>query len=171
MKIEKIQISNFRLLHSFSLDVEDNLSLVIGKNNTGKTSFLALLNRFLKETGNTFSIDDFSIQSQENLQKIVEDDKILEDELFSLSLKLIISYEDHDNLINISDFLLNLSPTENKIILSFKYGLDKENLKRLKSDFKEYNKEFKEKNVLDFLKHNQIHRTYFKTYKWSAPLA
>ena len=47
MKIEKIEISNFRLLHSFSIDVENELSLVIGKNNTGKTSLLAILDKFL----------------------------------------------------------------------------------------------------------------------------
>ena len=38
MKIYKIQVENFRLLKNFSIDVEDELSLVLGKNNTGVIS-------------------------------------------------------------------------------------------------------------------------------------
>jgi predicted ATP-dependent endonuclease of OLD family len=46
MKIFKIQIENFRLLRNFSVDLENELSLVIGKNNTGKTSILFVLEKF-----------------------------------------------------------------------------------------------------------------------------
>ena len=44
MKIKKIKIENFRLLKNFELDLEDKLSLVIGKNNCGKTSLNLNLN-------------------------------------------------------------------------------------------------------------------------------
>ena len=50
MKIFKIQVENFRLLKNFSLDLEDELSLVIGKNNTGKTSILSVLDKFLNQS-------------------------------------------------------------------------------------------------------------------------
>ena len=35
MKIKSLQVNNYRLLKNFQLDLEDELSLVIGKNNTG----------------------------------------------------------------------------------------------------------------------------------------
>lgn len=38
MKIKKLQINNYRMLKDFNFDLEDELSLVIGKNNCGKTS-------------------------------------------------------------------------------------------------------------------------------------
>ena len=47
MKIKKIKIKNFRLLKDFQLDLEEDLSLVIGKNNCGKTSLLAILEKFI----------------------------------------------------------------------------------------------------------------------------
>ena len=50
MKVFKIQIENYRLLKSFSIDLEDELSLVIGKNNTGKTSILSVLDKFLNQS-------------------------------------------------------------------------------------------------------------------------
>jgi predicted ATP-dependent endonuclease of OLD family len=50
MKVFKIQVENYRLLRNFSLDLEDELSLVIGKNNTGKTSILSVLDKFLNQS-------------------------------------------------------------------------------------------------------------------------
>ena len=60
MKITKLQIENFRLLKNFSMDLEEDLSLVIGKNNTGKTSILSVLDKFLNEKSK-FSYDDLNI--------------------------------------------------------------------------------------------------------------
>ena len=42
MYLSKITVRNFRLLKNFSIDLEQDLSLVIGKNNSGKTSLLYL---------------------------------------------------------------------------------------------------------------------------------
>ena len=64
MKIQQFKISNFRLLKDFSIDLENNLSLIIGKNNTGKTSFLSLLEKFLKGSKNSFSFEDFNLAYQ-----------------------------------------------------------------------------------------------------------
>jgi len=52
MKITKIKVDNFRLLKEFEIDIEDNLSLVIGKNNCAKTSLLTILERFLSSDQN-----------------------------------------------------------------------------------------------------------------------
>lgn len=38
MKLSKIYVDNFRLLKELRLDLQSELSLVIGKNNCGKTS-------------------------------------------------------------------------------------------------------------------------------------
>lgn len=47
MKIKEIKVENFRLLKDFTLEMEEELSLVIGKNNVGKTSLLVILDKFL----------------------------------------------------------------------------------------------------------------------------
>ena len=36
MKIKNISIKNFRLLEDISVNLEDDITLIIGKNNTGK---------------------------------------------------------------------------------------------------------------------------------------
>ena len=42
MKINKINVKNYRLLKDFSLELKGDLSLIVGKNNCGKTSILSI---------------------------------------------------------------------------------------------------------------------------------
>ena len=78
MKIYKIEIENFRLLKSFSIDLEEDLSLVIGKNNTGKTSILSVLDKFLNEKCN-FCCDDLNIDFKNELEDLIKSDGIPEE--------------------------------------------------------------------------------------------
>ena len=71
MKIIKIEIENFRLLKNFSIDLEKELSLVIGKNNTGKTSILTVLDKFLNEKSK-FSYDDLNIDFKNELEGFIK---------------------------------------------------------------------------------------------------
>jgi len=64
MYISKIKIQNFRLLKNSVLDLEGQKekqkSLLIGRNNSGKTSFIMLFDKFLKSS-RTFNFDDFRL--------------------------------------------------------------------------------------------------------------
>jgi len=166
MKIIKIKIKNFRLLQDFTIDLEENLSLVIGKNNTGKTSLLSLLERFLRGNQNNFTFHDFNIPLQKDIEKSLNKN-ITKDDFKNLglgiSLKIYIEYFKDDSLENISDLILNLAPNENFLVLSFGYSLNYERYTRLKEDYLKFNKMFKNKTVLDYLIKN--HRQYFRISK------
>ena len=69
MKIKNIKILNYRLLKKFKIDLEEKLSLVIGKNNTGKTSLLSVIEKFLTEKSG-FSINDFNLDTQKKLKAL-----------------------------------------------------------------------------------------------------
>jgi Predicted ATP-dependent endonuclease of the OLD family len=43
MKIKTIQIQNFRLLKNVTLSLEDNTTVIVGRNNSGKTSLTEVL--------------------------------------------------------------------------------------------------------------------------------
>jgi len=64
MKIKNIKVENFRLLQNSSLDMTDGLTLIVGKNNTGKTSFVVLLEKFLSKPN-----------LQSNTRKVTRDKK------------------------------------------------------------------------------------------------
>lgn len=59
VKIKTIKIKNFRLLHNISLQLEDETTVVVGRNNCGKTSLSDIIRKFLSERS-TFQIEDFS---------------------------------------------------------------------------------------------------------------
>ncbi|NFI51377.1 ATP-binding protein [Clostridium botulinum] len=59
MKLEKIDINNFRkLFEEVNIDI-DFETLVVGKNNTGKTSIFEVVDKFLSG-GSSFKFEDFS---------------------------------------------------------------------------------------------------------------
>ncbi len=135
MKIKKIEVKNYRLLKSFSLDLEDELSLVIGKNNCGKTSLLKVLDRFLNN--NKLTSNDFNLDYKKQLLSIVLGTLPDEDSYITngISLRLHIEYNETDNLSNISDVMMNLDTDNNFIILNFEYILSYQNLQKMKLDF------------------------------------
>lgn len=141
MKINKIKIENFRLLKNFQLDLENELSLVIGKNNCGKTSLLAVLDKFLNQSDKTkFSFDDFNIDFKNEIKTLVEnpfeDVEVFEQK--GIKLKLFIEYNEDDDLSNISRVMMDLDPNNNFIVLGFEYVLDFEKLNKLRIDFNEF---------------------------------
>lgn len=69
MKVKKIHIENYRMLKRIDIDLGENLSLIIGKNNCGKTSFLSILNKFIgsQSSTNNFTYNDFNSDFQDSL--------------------------------------------------------------------------------------------------------
>jgi len=167
MKLIKIKIKNFRLLQDVSVDINEDLSLIIGKNNSGKTSFLTILEKFLsgESSKNKFSFYDFSSELRCKLQNLIKADSAPKENEFplSVSMKLFIEYSDDDDLSRISKLMQSLAPDNNIIVLAFEYILAKPDLDRLKVDFAAYAKESKdskENSVEGFLL--KRHKSYFK---------
>jgi|CXWL01.1.fsa_nt_gi predicted ATP-dependent endonuclease of OLD family len=177
MKIFKIKVKNYRLLKDFSIDLEKDLSLVIGKNNTGKTSILTVMDKFLNQSEKSrFSLDDFNIDFKKDLQTLVKDtDNLTENDFNALNglgikLKLFIEYGTSDNLSNISKVIMDLDPSNNVVVLGFEYILNFNDYLMFKKDYREFhatelakketNVEYEPRVLNDFLKSN--HYTYFK---------
>lgn len=164
MKIKQIEIKNYRLLKDFTIDLEDELSLVIGKNNCGKTSFLSILERFLIKDENSFSFDDFNIEYQQELKTLIKEPDTSEDFYFGLSMTFEIHYDEKDDLTNISSIMLNLEPNVNIVLLAFHYAMEYEGFVRLRKDFRLFVKEDGRDDITYFLKKN--HRNgYFQIQK------
>lgn len=181
MKIFKIQVENYRLLKNFSIDLEDELSLVIGKNNTGKTSILSVLDKFLNQSEkNKFYFDDFNIDFKKEVQGLIEGDFIDKENYKEkgIKLKLFIQYTETCNLENVSRVMMDLDPENNYIVLGFEYILSFEKYIEIRKDYREFaanevikqneNKDYKPKSLYDFLRKN--HDEYFKSHKKSIEI-
>ncbi|AZB17232.1 ATP-dependent endonuclease [Chryseobacterium indologenes] len=175
MKIIKIEVENFRLLKNFSMDLEKDLSLVIGKNNTGKTSILSVLDKFLNEKSK-FSYDDLNIDFKNELDGLIKSTAIPDEFLpKGIKLKIYIEYNEADDLSNVSRVLMDLDPDNNKIVLGFEYTVTYTDFLKIRTDYAAFaasekakvdgEKKNKPRELKEFLK--QELDNYFHTHKMS----
>jgi putative ATP-dependent endonuclease of the OLD family len=61
MKLSRVKIKNFRLLQDVELALEDQTTVIVGRNNSGKTSLSEIIRRFTSDNNPAFKIQDFSI--------------------------------------------------------------------------------------------------------------
>ncbi|KKN12905.1 hypothetical protein LCGC14_1011780 [marine sediment metagenome] len=160
MKLARIEISNFRLLKNFFLDLEDELSLVIGKNNTGKTSVLACLDKLVVQSErNAVSYEDFNIELRSTLEKILLGEQEIGSQeqyvALGIQLKLFIKYSESDDLSKISPLIMSLDPDDDNIVLSFEYKISFDKLSELKLKYIDESVKFDNKPRL-FLKENLV---------------
>jgi len=175
MRITKIKVKNFRLLKDFEIDLEENISLIIGKNNSGKTSLLVLLDKFLlgKPSATNFAYDDFNIDFQSYLKKVIEEQEGIEGSFpfLGISLKLFLEYDENDDLSNIGNkIVMDLDPENNTVVLGYEYALTEQGFEGLKNDFGEMqSSETEDKGIKpdlnDFLK--KKHSRYFRVFRKS----
>ena len=123
MYINKVRIKNFRLLRNSCLDLRDELSLLVGKNNSGKTSLLVLFEKFL--TPRKFYYDDFSLALRERIQNLDTDSEIND---LAIRMILEIRYDEDDDLENLSEFILDLDPEIKTVKILFECTIDKDSL-------------------------------------------
>lgn len=139
MFLYKIEVNNFRLLKDFELYFKNELSLIIGKNNCGKTSINIILDKML----NSHKIiwDDVNLEWQKNIfTKIQEFDITKQNELTvleAINFKLFIKYNDNDSYSNIQKFMMDLNPGNNIIVLEFISQITKKKIIELRDIIKE----------------------------------
>ena len=166
MVLKEIAVENFRLLKNFKLELKDELSLIIGKNNCGKTSVLIILDKMLNSSEIVW--EDVNLVKQKELYKeinefnetIEEGDKFLE----AIKLQLYIEYNDIDSYENIQNFIMDLEPENNTILLEFISLINIENI----FDLKNIIREREIKDFSDFSRYMSKNFTkYFKIKKYS----
>lgn len=62
MHIERIGVRNFRLLHDVELGFDASTTVIVGRNNSGKTSLVDVIRKFLRDKP-AFALHDFSSAS------------------------------------------------------------------------------------------------------------
>ncbi|HIH96388.1 MAG TPA: AAA family ATPase [Thermoplasmata archaeon] len=155
MYISRIKIQNFRLLKDATLDLKEDLSLLIGKNNTGKTSVLVLLEHFFENK--KFHYEDFSISLRKDINSLADDTDI---EKLSIRLFLDIQYDEDDDLSTLSDFILDLDPEIKVVKILFECCIDKKSILKKISEVKDDDK-------LKFIQNNLSKYLITKTYAYN----
>ena len=121
MKITKIKVANYRLLKDFSLELKNDLSLIVGKNNCGKTSLLSVLEKMINRNyNNSLAWEDINLDYRKEIFEKLKQGCIT-DEKFGIKLQIWIEYNEEDSYQNIQQFMMDLNSENYFIILEFSY--------------------------------------------------
>lgn len=138
MRIKNIQVRNFRMLAEASINLEDDITLIVGRNNTGKTSLLEII-KMLTSKDDSLSFEDFSQSSyplfrelyaefEKTLEEnISEDDKEaieidIQERFPKIQLQIEFIYDKaKDSLVELSEFITDLDVDRNDACVLLSY--------------------------------------------------
>ena len=153
MHIKSISVNNFRLLKESTLNLNQDkkqiLSLLIGKNNSGKTSFIVLFDKFFRNESYKFNFNDFPVSIRKEILDINSESDLSP---ITIQMKIEIAYTPADNLETLSDFILDLDPEENTVKILFECSIDQTKLlKDLFAIQDKHRKKFIENHLEEYL--------------------
>lgn len=141
MKLSKIAIKNYRLLTDATLQVDENTTLIVGRNNTAKTSFFHCMDSVLK--GASFSYDDYPIGKRNalisNIDKFICKKNSYDDLLKAIDYISIVFFVDYslespdDDLGALSPFIIDIdeSISTAQIHAEYRLRMDEKTLRDL----------------------------------------
>jgi putative ATP-dependent endonuclease of OLD family len=130
VRVHKVQIKNFRLLADVELVLEDQTTVVVGRNNSGKTSLSEVMRRILIDSNPAFQIEDFSNASYDGFCAALKAkidglaDEDVRPLIPSIELKMFFRYDPaQPHLGPLSDFVIDLDPNCNEALVITRYEL------------------------------------------------
>ena len=127
MRISDITVQNFRLLENVELCLEKDTTLIVGRNNSGKTSLTELFRRLLDDRVPRFRFEDFSLGMHQRFWQAFErhrnneEENVIREALPTISISVTVEYSDDDELVTLSDFVVDLNEacTKAKIVITY----------------------------------------------------
>ncbi len=115
MKIKSVRIKNYRLLKDVYLTLDDTTTLIVGRNNTGKTSFAEVFRSFLNPLGPKVRYEDFNQSCLQEFEVALgeygsmAEDYHVRSLMPTIELELHIDYhDDEDSFGVLGDFIIDL---------------------------------------------------------------
>lgn len=129
MLIKEIYVKNYRLLKKGRLSLNNRTTVIVGRNNSGKTSLTEIFHSFFAGTNPKLGFEDFNLSSLYKFRrawvasaKTKKSEKYIRKLLPKIELELLVNYQaDADAYGLVADFVLDLNENiyEAKILLSF----------------------------------------------------
>jgi len=128
--LERVLLKNFRLLRDVDLALENNVTLVVGRNNSGKTSLSEVIRRFTSDKNASFQIQDFSVASYDDFCKAVKAKYEGKEEhevralIPYIELRIVFQYDPtHPQFGQLGEFVIDLDMECNEALAVMRYEL------------------------------------------------
>lgn len=146
MKIKVVHVMNFRKIIDAEINMEDNITVIAGANNSGKTSLVELFNAVFGSQKGKFCKDDIPAEACYNWSKQVypvfatafqsgkKQGETLED-IFAqieeaivippMTLRVEVDYDkDQDDIRYFADYIMEFSPENTSFYFVYRYGIN-----------------------------------------------
>ena len=117
MLIHQVAIKNFRLLADVDLVLEDQTTVIVGRNNSGKTSLSEVMRRLLADGSAAFQLEDFSSACYDHFCEALEalnqgaDEDAIRALIPTIELRLKFTYDPaQPQLGPLGPFVIDLDP-------------------------------------------------------------
>ncbi|WGE80789.1 AAA family ATPase [Actinobacillus equuli subsp. haemolyticus] len=150
MELLSAKIKNFRLLSDVELALENKITVIVGRNNSGKTSLTEIMKRFLGNDSPLFQLEDFSAECYEKFKELFRailknkdceraENELSESELRTnlpgIELCLTIQYDKEvPDFGSLSPFIIDLNEDCTQAIILIRYELEYGKLKAFFED-------------------------------------
>jgi putative ATP-dependent endonuclease of OLD family len=131
VKLVKAKIANFRLLEDVEISFEAVSTVIVGRNNSGKTSITDVFDRFIGDKAGHFRLEDFSASARakfveaRRLHAAAPDSPDITAALPVISLEMTIGYDPAtQDLGPLSDFVIDLDDACATAMLRLDYRVD-----------------------------------------------
>ncbi|TAN43811.1 MAG: ATP-dependent endonuclease [Nitrospirae bacterium] len=138
MKLHRAQIKNFRLLSDVELIFENQTTLIVGRNNSGKTSLSEVIRRFTSDKSVSFRIQDFSAECYMDFCKALEASNEGKEEqevralLPYIELRLFFKYNpSQPDFGPLSEFIIDLDMKCQEALVVMRFALEDGAIDRL----------------------------------------
>ncbi|MEV5577810.1 ATP-dependent endonuclease [Streptomyces parvus] len=128
-RVTKADVKNFRLLRDVSIAFDKDVTVCVGRNNTGKTSLAEVLSRFLRPGEIRLRVEDFSTEAYSEFSQaykafITGDEEAARKLLPEISLTVFISYDKETTEYgSLGSLIVDLDPECTEVVVTVRYAL------------------------------------------------
>lgn len=129
MQLKNIAVKNFRLLHDAGLILEKQTTVIVGRNNSGKTSLTEVMKRLLGDSNPSFRLEDFSFATHQSFWNAFvaaaqgANDPDVRKALPTIEVQLTFGYEAGEALGTLNEFVIDLDPACTEALVVARYAL------------------------------------------------
>lgn len=162
MYLKEVEIQNYRLLNNAKFDLDMSTTIIVGRNNSGKTSLMEFINKVIR--GSKLTFHDYPISCRESFYRATE--KYLNNDLsyegFAVqvlcpSIKFCVNYDlekPEESLGSLSPFIIDtdIDTTVAHISVEYRFLLSEENFNEYFSRNEDENDSNEDKLPYDTIK-------------------
>lgn len=165
MKLNKINIKNYRQYNNTSICFDNIITILAGPNNSGKTSLIELCRNIFEQKFSNISYSDINVQTYYD-QKLELADKIIEiykdnnsknsfvenlenslenHNINSIEVNIQVDYEEKDNITNFANYMMELDITNKSFYFIYRYEFNRKIfIKQITENFEKISKKLSE---------------------------